>query len=53
VTKVFVSVTTSLDGYLAPPGRMEELDGPKMKEWTTQWSALNPGYSRSASSGRT
>lgn len=40
MTKVFVSVTTSLDGYLAPPGRMEELDGPKMKEWTTQWSAL-------------
>ena len=33
MTKVFFSVTMSLDGFLAPPGRMEELQGPAMEAW--------------------
>lgn len=40
VTKVFVSVTMSLDGFIAPPGRLEEVQGPKMEAWTMQWSRL-------------
>jgi dihydrofolate reductase len=40
VTKTFVSVTMSVDGYLAPPGRMEDLQGPAFDAWTARWGKL-------------
>ena len=40
MTKVFFSVTMSLDGFIAPPGRMEGMDGPALEAWMKQWSKL-------------
>lgn len=40
MTKVFVSVTMSLDGFIAPSGRMEEMDSPALEAWMKQWSKL-------------
>lgn len=40
MTKVFVSVTMSVDGFIAPPGRMEELDGAGFEAWAARWSKL-------------
>lgn len=40
MTKVFVSVTMSLDGFIAPPGRMEDLQGDAFDSWIKPWSVL-------------
>ena len=40
MTKVFVSVTMSLDGFIAPPGRMEDLQGEAFDAWAKPWSKL-------------
>lgn len=40
MTKVFFSVTMSLDGFIAPPGRMEDMDDPALEAWMKQWSKL-------------
>jgi dihydrofolate reductase len=48
VTKTFVSVTMSLDGFLAPPGRMEELrtEGESSKEAAVRDALSAPGPGR-------
>ncbi|HEX6147910.1 MAG TPA: dihydrofolate reductase family protein [Acidimicrobiia bacterium] len=39
--KVFVSVSMSLDGYLAPEGMdMEHIDDPGYKDWLSKWVSL-------------
>lgn len=41
MTKVFVSVALSLDGYLAPEGMtMDNWDNPGYKDWGAKWGAL-------------
>ena len=45
--KVFFSVTMSLDGFIAPEGRM---DAPDSAGWRSGWNCSS-GYSRSGSSG--
>lgn len=37
---MFFSVTMSLDGFIAPPGRMEELQGDAFDAWAKPWSKL-------------
>jgi dihydrofolate reductase len=41
MTKVFFSVSISLDGYLAPPGMdMEHAGDPTYQDWAAQWGKL-------------
>lgn len=41
MSRVFFSVSVSLDGYLAPPGMvMEHFDAPTYEDWGAQWSKL-------------
>ena len=41
MSKVFVNIGLSLDGYMAPEGMtMENWDRPEYKNWGAQWSAL-------------
>lgn len=41
MTKVFFSVSVSLDGYLAPPGMdVEHASDPTYEDWATQWGKL-------------
>lgn len=40
MSKVFFSVTMSLDGFIAPPGRMEDLQGEAFDAWAKPWSKL-------------
>jgi hypothetical protein len=41
VSKVFFSVTTSLDGCIAPEGMDLAHDGdPSFKDWLNQWTEL-------------
>ncbi len=41
MTKVFFSVGTTLDGYLAPEGMdLAHADDPTYKDWMNQWAAL-------------
>lgn len=42
MTKVFFSVSVSLDGYLAPPGMdIEHAGDPSHEAWGTQWGKLH------------
>ena len=41
MTKVFFSVSVSLDGYLAPPGMdVEHASDPTYEDWAAQWGKL-------------
>jgi dihydrofolate reductase len=41
VTKVFVNIGLSLDGYMAPEGMtLENWDNPGYKDWAAKWGAL-------------
>src|SRR5215813_4403829 len=41
MSKVFVNIGLSLDGYMAPEGMtMENWDKPEYKNWGAKWSAL-------------
>ena len=41
MSKVFVSISMSLDGYIAPDGMtMENWDKPDHKDWAAKWAAL-------------
>src|SRR6185437_3140380 len=41
MSKVFVSVSVSLDGYLAPPGMdLEHAGDPAHQDWGAQWGKL-------------
>jgi hypothetical protein len=41
MSKVFVNITLSLDGYMAPEGMtMENWDKPQYKNWGAKWGAL-------------
>ena len=41
MSKVFFSVSVSLDGYLAPPGMdMEHASDPTYEDWAAQWGKL-------------
>jgi dihydrofolate reductase len=41
MSKVFVNIALSLDGYMAPEGRdMEHFSEPGYKDWGAKWSAL-------------
>ena len=41
MSKVFVNIGLSLDGYLAPEGMtMENWDTPEYKDWGAKWGAL-------------
>jgi hypothetical protein len=41
MSKVFVNVALSLDGYMAPEGMtMENWDKPEYKNWGAKWGAL-------------
>ncbi|WP_169239084.1 dihydrofolate reductase family protein [Candidatus Roseilinea sp. NK_OTU-006] len=41
MSKVFVNIALSLDGYMAPEGMtMEHWDEPEFKNWGAKWSAL-------------
>src|ERR1700681_479691 len=41
MSKVFFSVSVSLDGYLAPPGMdMEHAGDPTYEDWAAQWGKL-------------
>lgn len=41
MSKVFVSIGLSLDGYMAPDGMdMEHWDNPGYKDWAAKWGAL-------------
>lgn len=41
MSKVFFSVSVSLDGYLAPPGmKLEHADDPGYQDWGAQWGKL-------------
>jgi hypothetical protein len=41
VSKVFVNIGLSLDGYMAPEGMtMENWDRPEYKDWGAKWGAL-------------
>jgi dihydrofolate reductase len=41
MSKVFFSVSVSLDGYLAPPGMdMEHAGDPTYEDWAAQWAKL-------------
>ena len=41
MSKVFFSVSVSLDGYLVPPGMdLEHADDPTHEDWAAQWSKL-------------
>lgn len=41
MSKVFVNIGLSLDGYMAPEGMtLEHWDHPKYKEWGAKWGAL-------------
>jgi dihydrofolate reductase len=41
MSKVFFSVSVSLDGYLAPPGMdLAHADDPTFDDWAAQWSKL-------------
>jgi dihydrofolate reductase len=38
--KVFVHVSMSLDGYIAPEGMVEHFDDPEYKDWQNKWMSL-------------
>lgn len=38
--KVFVHVSMSLDGYIAPEGMVEHFDDPRYKDWQNKWMSL-------------
>lgn len=38
--RVFVHVSMSLDGYLAPKGMVEHFDDPGYKDWQNKWMSL-------------
>ena len=38
--KVFVHVSMSLDGYIAPEGMVEHFDDPGYKDWQNKWMSL-------------
>ncbi len=41
MTKVFVNIGLSLDGYMAPEGMtLEHWDNPEYKDWAAKWGAL-------------
>jgi dihydrofolate reductase len=41
VSKVFVNIVLSLDGYMAPEGmNLEHWDSPEYKDWGGKWAAL-------------
>jgi len=41
MSKVFVNIALSLDGYMAPEGMsMEHWDRPEHKNWGAKWGAL-------------
>ena len=41
MSKVFVNIGLSLDGYMAPDGMtMENWDNPEYKDWGAKWGAL-------------
>ncbi len=41
MSKVFVNIGLSLDGYMAPEGMtMEKWENPEYKNWGAKWSAL-------------
>jgi len=41
VSKVFVNIALSLDGYMAPEGMtLEHWDNPEYKDWGAKWAAL-------------
>ena len=41
MSKVFVNIGLSLDGYMAPEGMtMENWDKPEYKNWGAKWGAL-------------
>ncbi len=41
MSKVFCSVSMSLDGFIAPAGMdLSHADDPTYKDWLSQWSAL-------------
>ncbi|MCS6848395.1 MAG: dihydrofolate reductase family protein [Anaerolineae bacterium] len=41
MSKIFVSISLSLDGYMAPEGMtMENWDKPEFKNWGAKWGAL-------------
>jgi dihydrofolate reductase len=41
VSKVFVNIVLSLDGYMAPEGMsLEHWDNPEYKDWGAKWGAL-------------
>jgi hypothetical protein len=41
MSKVFFSVSVSLDGYLAPPGmELAHVSDPTFEDWAAQWSKL-------------
>ena len=41
MSKVFVNIGLSLDGYTAPEGMsMENWDRPQYKDWGAKWGAL-------------
>ena len=59
MSKVFVNIGLSLDGYMAPEGMtMENWDKPQYKNWGTKWGALmawalNQQYIREEPQART
>lgn len=40
MSKVFVNIGLSLDGYLAPEGMTTKYDNPNYKDWGAKWGAL-------------
>jgi hypothetical protein len=42
MSKVFFSVSVSLDGYLVPPGMdLAHAGDPTFEDWAAQWSKLH------------
>jgi predicted acetyltransferase len=54
MSKVFVSIALSLDGYMAPDGMtMEHWDDPGYENWGAKWGALTAWIIINNTSART